>query len=153
MHVCQGTSVVSDSVRPYGHHQAPLSMGFSKQECWSGLPCLPPGDLPDPGIKPASPAWAGMFTTSVTWEAPLFLRSIFFSFFLFFGCSVWHAGSLFPDQESNLCLLQWKQGVLTTEPQRNPSSVLNSDWPLVIPQYQCDCDPLSPLLDIPSASG
>ena len=29
-------------------------MGFSGQECWSGLPCLPPGDLPDPGIEPAS---------------------------------------------------------------------------------------------------
>ena len=36
-------------------HQAPLSMGLSRQEYWSGLPCPPPGDLPDPGIKPASP--------------------------------------------------------------------------------------------------
>ena len=35
-------------------HQAPLSMGFSKQEYWSGFPCLPPRDLPDPGIKPES---------------------------------------------------------------------------------------------------
>ena len=35
--------------------QAPLSMGFSRQEYWSGLPCPPPGDLPDPGIKPRSP--------------------------------------------------------------------------------------------------
>ena len=35
-------------------HQAPLSMGFSRQEYWSGLPCSPPGDLSDPGIKPAS---------------------------------------------------------------------------------------------------
>ena len=34
--------------------QALLSMGFSKQEHWSGLPCLPPGDLPDPGIEPVS---------------------------------------------------------------------------------------------------
>ena len=34
--------------------QAPLSMEFSKQEDWSGLPCPPPGDLPDPGIKPTS---------------------------------------------------------------------------------------------------
>ena len=34
--------------------QAPLSMGFSRQEHWSGLPCPPPGDLPDPGIKPRS---------------------------------------------------------------------------------------------------
>ena len=36
--------------------QAPLSMGFSQQEYWSGLPCPSPGDLPHPGIKPASPA-------------------------------------------------------------------------------------------------
>ena len=36
--------------------QAPLSMGFSRQESWSELPCPPPGDLPDPGIKPGSPA-------------------------------------------------------------------------------------------------
>ena len=54
--------------------QAPLSMGFSRQEYWSGLPCPPPGDLPDPGIEPVSlmsPALAvGFFTTSTTWEAP-----------------------------------------------------------------------------------
>ena len=53
-------------------HQAPLSMGFSKQEHWSGLPFPPPGGLPDPGIKPTalrSPALAGgFFTTSTTWE-------------------------------------------------------------------------------------
>ena len=36
--------------------QAPLSMGFSRQEYWSGLPCSPPWDLPNPVIKPASPA-------------------------------------------------------------------------------------------------
>ena len=34
--------------------QAPPSMGFSRQEYWSGLPCPPLGDLPDPGIEPAS---------------------------------------------------------------------------------------------------
>ena len=37
-------------------HQTPLSVGFSRQECWSGLPCPPPGDLPDPGIKAVSPS-------------------------------------------------------------------------------------------------
>ena len=37
-------------------HQTPLSTGFSRQECWSGLPCHPPGDLPDPGMEPAAPA-------------------------------------------------------------------------------------------------
>ena len=36
-------------------HQAPLSMGFSRQEYWSGLPCTSPGDLPDPGIEPTYP--------------------------------------------------------------------------------------------------
>ena len=54
--------------------QAPLSMGFSRQEYWSGLPCPPPGDLPNPGIEPASltsPALAGgFFTTDTTWEIP-----------------------------------------------------------------------------------
>ena len=49
-------------------HQAPLSLGFSRQEYWSGLPCSPPGDLPDPGIEILSlvaPASAGRsFTTS-----------------------------------------------------------------------------------------
>ena len=37
-------------------YQASLSMGFSRQECWSGLPFPSPGDLPDPGIKSRSPA-------------------------------------------------------------------------------------------------
>ena len=37
-------------------YQAPPSMGFSRQECWSGLPFSSPGDLPDPGIEPRSPA-------------------------------------------------------------------------------------------------
>ena len=53
--------------------QAPLSMGFSRQEYWSGLPYRPPEDLPDPGIEPlsfASPALVGRFlTTSATWDA------------------------------------------------------------------------------------
>ena len=37
-------------------YQAPPSMGFSRQECWSGLPFPSPGDLPDPEIEPGSPA-------------------------------------------------------------------------------------------------
>ena len=40
--------------------QAPLSVGFSRKEYWSGLPCPPPGDLPNPGIEPKSPALAGV---------------------------------------------------------------------------------------------
>ena len=54
-------------------HQAPLSVGFSKQEYWSGLQCPPPGDLPNPGMELTSlvcPASAGgFFTTSAPWEA------------------------------------------------------------------------------------
>ena len=52
--------------------EAPLFMGFSRQKCWSGLSCPPPGDLPNPGIEPESlmsPAFTGgFFTTSITWE-------------------------------------------------------------------------------------
>ena len=52
--------------------QAPLSMGLSRQEYWSGLPCPPSGDLPNPGTEPVSrmsPALAGrFFTTSASWE-------------------------------------------------------------------------------------
>ena len=64
----------------------PLSIEFSRQECWRGLPCLPPGDLPDPGIEPESlmsPALAGgFFTTCATWEAQGKFSSAQF------GCSV-----------------------------------------------------------------
>ena len=52
--------------------QASLSMGFPSQEYWSGLPFPPPGDLPNPGVKPVSlmpPALkGGFFTTSTTWD-------------------------------------------------------------------------------------
>ena len=44
--------------------QAPLSMEFSRQEHWNRLPFPPPGDLPNPGTKPASPALAGGFFTT-----------------------------------------------------------------------------------------
>ena len=88
----------SDAIYGLYCRQAPLSMGFSRQEYWSGLPYHLPGDLPDPGIEPVSPALAGgfklgrslvsyspwgpkesdtterlhfslFFTTSTTWEA------------------------------------------------------------------------------------
>ena len=56
-------------------HQAPLSMGFSRQEYWSGQQCPSPGDLPDRGIEPMSlmsPELADrFFTTSATWEAQI----------------------------------------------------------------------------------
>ena len=69
--------------------QAPLSMGFSRQEYWGGLPCPPPGDLLYPGIKPGSfmsPVLAGRFcTTCTSWEANF--SHISFAFSL---CTVSH---------------------------------------------------------------
>jgi len=58
--------------------QIPLSMGFSRQEYWSGLPFPPPGDLPHPEIKPTfpkSPALAGRFFTT---EPPVFRNDVLF---------------------------------------------------------------------------
>ena len=55
-------------------HQAPLFMGFSKQEYWSGLPCPPPESLPDPGIERVfltSPTLAGGFFTTSPPEKPM----------------------------------------------------------------------------------
>ena len=55
-YICaQSRSCVQLFVTPWiVAHQTLLSMGFSRQEYWSGLPCSPPGDLPDPGIEPVS---------------------------------------------------------------------------------------------------
>ena len=82
-------------------HQAPLSMELSRQEDWSGLPCPPPRDPPDPGIGPWSPALAcGLFTTEPqgspspqVWSHRLWsltfliktVRKAWFSFFLVLG--------------------------------------------------------------------
>ena len=64
---CGGVQLLSRGplfVTPWtAARQAPLSMGFSRQEYSSGLPFPPPGDLPDPGIEPQSPALAGSFFT------------------------------------------------------------------------------------------
>ena len=51
-------------------HQAPLSMGFSRQEYWSGLPFPSPGDLPDPGIEPGSPALQADSLPTEPWGKP-----------------------------------------------------------------------------------
>ena len=51
-------------------HQAPLSMGVSRQEYWSGLPCSPPGDFPNSGIKPVSPVSPALQAYSLPTEPP-----------------------------------------------------------------------------------
>ena len=70
--------------------QAPLSMGFSRQEYWSELPCPPPRDLPDPGIETMSlmsPALVGGFlTTSTSWEAHI---CVYMYIHLFPSCDYW----------------------------------------------------------------
>ena len=62
--------------------QTLLSMGFSRPEYWSGLPCPPPGDLPHPGMEPEalkSPALAGrFFTASASWEAYIYTYIYFY---------------------------------------------------------------------------
>ena len=52
-------------------HQAPLSMGLSQQEYWSGLSFPPPQDLSNPGIKPEAPALAGRFFTTESARKPV----------------------------------------------------------------------------------
>ena len=70
-------SVVSDSLRPYWlwtvANKAPLSMGFSRREYWSGLTCSPPGDLPDPGIQPGFSPLQTFFTNWATREVQYFI--------------------------------------------------------------------------------
>ena len=66
-------------------HQAPLSMGFSRQEYWSGLPCPPPGDLPDPGVKPMSPVSPALQADSLPLShqgSPCVYRFIYIHIFL-----------------------------------------------------------------------
>ena len=87
-------------------HEAPLSMGFSWQEYWSGLPYPPPGDCSGLGIKPASfmslasSGW--FFTTSTTWEAPC--KFIGFKYCMVF-CNIKLAWNLW---KQNTFLWKWK---------------------------------------------
>ena len=78
MCVCQVILVTYDSATLWTvAHRAPLSMDFSRQEYWSRLPCPPPGDLPNPGIKLASltsPALAGGFFTTPPEKPPFSLH-------------------------------------------------------------------------------
>ena len=93
-------------------HQDHLSMEFSRWKYWSGLPCPPSGDLPDPGIKPVSPLspalGGGFFTTSATWEAPVFLQ-IYLNKLLacyFSICNTKEGSVTFQFSESNS--IQWQ---------------------------------------------
>ena len=80
--VCSLSScLVTKSCLTLCNHQAPLSMGFFRQEYWSGLPFPSPGDLPNPGIESTSPALAdGVFTTEPPGELRVLLPSSLFTF-------------------------------------------------------------------------
>ena len=65
--LCVSCSVPSDFLQPHGARQTPLSIGFPRQEYWTGLPYPSPGNFPDPGIKPRSPA---LQTDSLPSEPP-----------------------------------------------------------------------------------
>ena len=83
-HQLSGFSRVQLFVTPWTvAHQAPLSMGFPRQEGWSGLPFPPPGDLPNLEIELKSPASSlfpalavSFFTISTTWEAQVSLKGL-----------------------------------------------------------------------------
>ena len=87
LHVAQLLSRVRPSTAPWtAAHQAPLSMEFSRQEYWSGLPFTTAGDLPDRGIKPSSPAppaLADRFFTTAPPAKPIVYnisrKSVFYS--------------------------------------------------------------------------
>ena len=87
---------MSDSVTPWTvAHQHPLSVEFSRQEYWSGLPSPPPGDLPDPGVKPGSPA---LQADSLSPEPPVhfpILGSLRFKLFLISLCHIYCVCSIF----------------------------------------------------------
>ena len=74
IHVC---SVVSNSFPTQWTvaHQAPLSMGFSRQEYWTGLPCPPPGNLADPGIKPVPLMSLGLAGNRKSWTSSVSLKT------------------------------------------------------------------------------
>ena len=92
LHACYITSVMSNSLQPMDcRPPVSLSMGFSRQEYWSGSLCPPPGHLPDPGTEPASlmfPALAGSFFTTRPTGKPIRLKkddvSILGGTYLFF---------------------------------------------------------------------
>ena len=81
MHVCVLNHVQLSATPWTAARQIPLSMEFSRQGYWSGLPFSTPVDLPDPGIEPLSPMLpalaAGFFTTEPPGKSPLFKKKIF----------------------------------------------------------------------------
>ena len=115
-----------------------LSMGFSRQEYWSGLPCPPPGALPDPGIEPAShtsPELAGgFFTTSATWEALTLAESL---------SKLSRVQTLVNPGQEKVSKMAWKVSPGTIEPKfskqrwRHHWKTLKENFPALLPLKLC----------------
>ena len=95
-------------------HQAPLSMWFSRQEYWSGLPCPPPGDLPNSGIEPRSPA---LQADSLLSDPPGKPKNIGVG-------SLSLLQEIFPTWESNWGLLHYRQILYQLSYQGSPHSTI-----------------------------
>ena len=132
---------------------APPSMGFSRQDYWSGLPFCPPGDLPNPGIKPRSPALqADSLPAELSGKPQAFSRCGKWS--LLSSCSagdshcsgfsccrpwtlehsgfsscglaaLWHVGSEFPDQNSCILAALADRFLTTGPPEKSLDTILN----------------------------
>ena len=92
-------------------HQAPPSMGFSRQEYWSGLPFPSPGDLPDPGIEPRSPTLQADALTSAPPGKPLNQVGevlLVLNFLLYEGWPYKHLSCILWDFCFNLLMIKWK---------------------------------------------
>ena len=105
-------SVLSTLFNPMDCTWAPLSMGFSQQVYWSGLPFPSLGDLPDPGIEPTSPVspilTGRFFYRWATWQAPRV------------GCRDWYSSSLAPNKH--------KCGNFQQQPNMNSQSCRSEAW-------------------------
>ena len=94
--------------------QVPLSIGFSRQEYWTGLPCPPPGNLPDPGIETTSPVeslllshWGSTYT-SISMLISISVQSCSYVWLFATPWTAAHQPSPIPEAYSNLCpLSQW----------------------------------------------
>ena len=88
-HKCYVTAIISDSFMTLwvAAHQAPLSMEFSKQDYWSGLPCPTPGDLPDPRIEPSLPVSQVDFLPIEPPESPYICLCVYVYIYIYiYGC-------------------------------------------------------------------
>ena len=125
--------------------QTLLSMGFSRQEYWSGLPCPPPGNLPIPGIKPRSPALQVNFLPSEPPGKPK--NTGVGSLCLFQG--------IFPTQGSNLGLPHYRQILYHLSHQKVPNTIYVSISSVSSVTQSCPtlCDPMNrSMLGLPCPS-